>query len=199
MRKFILSNFLLFCTAVAVLAQNDIETMFLQSFDLEPAKAKEVRDNIIRMAPESQYAAYCRGWLLTKEGNYDEALSVANNLIERFPDFPYAYMLRGNCLYYKESYSEAIAMYNKVIALNPTEIGGYHNRGLCKYYLDDYRGAIQDYNSALAINPNFPNSYYRMGMAKVKLGLIDAGCLDLSKAGELGYVQAYDEIKKSCQ
>jgi len=30
------------------------------------------------------------------------------------------------------------------------------------------------------------------------LGQKDSGCLDLSKAGELGYFKAYETIKKYC-
>jgi len=31
------------------------------------------------------------------------------------------------------------------------------------------------------------------------LGQKDSGCLDLSKAGEMGYMNAYDAIKEYCQ
>ncbi len=41
-------------------------------------------------------------------------------------------------------------------------------------------------------------AYYNRGLAKIQLGQIDGGCLDLSKAGELGADKAYDLIKKYC-
>lgn len=43
-----------------------------------------------------------------------------------------------------------------------------------------------------------PALYYR-GIAKINSGDKDGGCTDLSKSGELGYKDAYDEIKKNCQ
>ena len=41
-------------------------------------------------------------------------------------------------------------------------------------------------------------AYYNRGLAKIQLGQKDSGCLDLSKAGELGYVEAYEAIKQYC-
>jgi len=40
-------------------------------------------------------------------------------------------------------------------------------------------------------------AYYARGIAKIKSGDKNGGCLDLSKAGELGF-DAYDTIKKYC-
>jgi len=40
--------------------------------------------------------------------------------------------------------------------------------------------------------------YYHRGISRIKLGRKDSGCLDLSKAGELGYFEAYESIKEFC-
>jgi hypothetical protein len=40
-------------------------------------------------------------------------------------------------------------------------------------------------------------AYLNRGIAKIGLGQIDSGCLALSKAGELGYAEAY-EVVKNC-
>ena len=42
-------------------------------------------------------------------------------------------------------------------------------------------------------------AYNNRGIAKYILGDKDGGCLDWSKAGELGYEDAYDTIKEYCQ
>jgi hypothetical protein len=51
---------------------------------------------------------------------------------------------------------------------------------------------------SFAINPKFANTYYYRGHCKILLGEKDFGCLDLSKAGELGDSAAYDAIKDFC-
>jgi len=42
-------------------------------------------------------------------------------------------------------------------------------------------------------------AYHNRGFAKIKLGQKDSGCQDLSKAGEMGDMDAYDLIKEHCQ
>ena len=65
--------------------------------------------------------------------------------------------------------------------------------------MKDYNGAIKDYNLAIEINPKFSRAYYHRGLTKLILDQKDSGCLDLSKASELGDAEAYDAIKKYCQ
>ncbi len=70
--------------------------------------------------------------------------------------------------------------------------------GNTKYELKDYKGAIQDYTKAIELNPNHANAYNNRGLAKIFLEQKDDGCLDLSKAGELGHAKTYEAIKKYC-
>ena len=74
----------------------------------------------------------------------------------------------------------------------------YFEIGLSKAYLKDYRGAIADLTKAIEIDPNYADAYLNRGIAKLVLGQLDDGCLDLSKAGELGYPTAYESIRLFC-
>jgi hypothetical protein len=40
---------------------------------------------------------------------------------------------------------------------------------------------------------------FKRGLLKLMSGQKESGCIDLSKAGELGMVIVYEEIKKYCQ
>ncbi len=76
----------------------------------------------------------------------------------------------------------------------------HRSRGFAKNSLGDYRGALLDLNKAIELDPNFVAAYFGRGLTKIKLvGQKDSGCLDLSKAGELGIMGAYDAIKDYCQ
>ncbi|MDA9332749.1 tetratricopeptide repeat protein, partial [Saprospiraceae bacterium] len=59
-------------------------------------------------------------------------------------------------------------------------------------------GSIADYTKAIEIDPNYAKAYLNRGRSKLMLGQKDSGCLDLSKAGELGYGKAYEVIKEYC-
>ncbi len=74
----------------------------------------------------------------------------------------------------------------------------YFEIGNAKYDLEDHRGAVLDYTKAIEINTKYSKAYYYRGFTKNLLGDKNGGCLDWSKAGELGYADAYDMIKKYC-
>ncbi|MFH2143382.1 MAG: hypothetical protein ABIJ97_13235 [Bacteroidota bacterium] len=75
----------------------------------------------------------------------------------------------------------------------------YYVRGFSKGALKDYQGAIADCNIAIEIDSKCASAYYVRGIAKIQLKQKEGGCIDLSKAGELGYEEAYDIIKEHCQ
>ena len=120
------------------------------------------------------------------------------------------YHNRAQCLTKIEDYRGAIADCNlsleflgyldkKFEFLRAGRIGeNYWLRGYCKFHLKDYRGAILDYSRAIEVRPKHAESYYGRGMAEIFLGQKDSGCLDFSKAGELGDADAYEAIKEFC-
>ena len=91
----------------------------------------------------------------------------------------------------------AIDDYNRAISFHPTYADAYFQRGIAKSSLGDQRNAIQDCNNAIELNDKFAEAYFIRGI--IKLALNDStGCLDLSKAGELGYAGAYNVIRDYC-
>jgi len=97
-----------------------------------------------------------------------------------------------------KDYKGAIQNFNKAIEIAPNFTEAYNSRGNAKNQLKDYSGAIQDYNKAIELNPNYAVAYFSRGIAKILSGQKNNGCLDLSKAGELGFALAYNAIRVHC-
>jgi tetratricopeptide (TPR) repeat protein len=74
----------------------------------------------------------------------------------------------------------------------------YSQRANAKLNLKQYNALILDCNKALQINKENKQAFYFRGIAKIELNQKESGCLDLSKAGELGQMEAYEAIKEYC-
>jgi len=94
-------------------------------------------------------------------------------------------------------YKDALPFVNKALKLDETEAYIWDTRGEIYYKIGEYTKCITDMDKAISIGEG-DNSYYYRGLSKMKLGNKPEGCLDLSKAGELGKSEAYEAIKKFC-
>lgn len=98
----------------------------------------------------------------------------------------------------KKAYEHEMIMhdYDKVIRLNPDFVYAYFNRANLRCAQRDYRAAILDYNEAIEREPDFAEAYFNRGLTRLYLGDTERGIVDLSKAGELGIINAYSIIKR---
>ena len=93
-------------------------------------------------------------------------------------------------------YNLILRDYETVIRLNPDFVYAWFNRANIRCLQKDYRAAINDYNEAIRRNPDFAEAWFNRGLTRLYLGETNKGIEDLSKAGELGMVDAYSIIKK---
>ena len=147
-----------------------------------------------------QYAAAYFNRALAKDRLPDRsgAISDYSKALELEPDNTEAYLYRGINKIEMEDYRGAIADFTKAIELNPADSKAYEYRGIAKSFIKDNKGAIADQTKAIKADPNNSGAYFNMGIAKIHSGQKEKGCLDLSKAGELGHKSAYDVIKELC-
>ncbi|HYG02625.1 MAG TPA: tetratricopeptide repeat protein, partial [Chryseosolibacter sp.] len=88
--------------------------------------------------------------------------------------------------------------FSSAITINENYIEAYFNRGKAKQFLEAYEDAINDCSKIIEINPKNVDAYYLRGVLRINFGDTKNGCLDLSKAGELGDLKAYETIKEKC-
>lgn len=92
-------------------------------------------------------------------------------------------------------YDEAIADLNKAAKLLPDFAYIYYNRGNLLCLSGRMPEAIEDYTRAIELNPSFGEAYYNRGLIQIYLKDTRKGCLDMSKAGELGVADAYKVLR----
>lgn len=97
------------------------------------------------------------------------------------------------------SYDDAIEDLNKVAKLFPEFAHVYYNRANLQALSGNLPAAFDDYTLAIKLNPNFAEAYYNRGLVQIYLKDTRKGCLDISKAGELGIKEAYQVLKRYSQ
>lgn len=152
----------------------------------------------IEADPSFATAYFVRGNI---KDNFDDrhgAMKDYNAAVDRNPKFADAFFARGNVKMKLQDFYGAIADYTSAIALNENYIDAYFNRGKAKQYLQAYEDAINDCTKIIQLNSKNVDAYYMRGLLRIEFGDVKNGCLDLSKAGELGDLKAYEAIREKC-
>ncbi len=96
-------------------------------------------------------------------------------------------------------YKKVIDDYNQAVRLAPKFVYNYYNRANVKVKNKNYSGAIADYNKAILLEKDFAEAYFNRGLTYIHLQKTTKGCIDLSRAGELGIEKAYRVINIYCK
>lgn len=152
----------------------------------------------IEIEPSYAAAYYIRGNIKEAFEDHHGAMKDYNTAIEKNSKFADAFFVRGNVKMKLQDYYGAVDDYSAAILVNENYIDAYLNRGKAKQFLQAYEDAINDCSKIIQINPKSIDAYYMRGILRIDFGDVKNGCLDLSKAGELGDLKAYEAIKEKC-
>ncbi len=152
----------------------------------------------LEIDPSYSPAYYLRGNIKDNFEDRHGAMKDYNIAVEKNPKFADAFFARGNVKMKLQDYYGAIADYSSAIGINENYIEAYFNRGRAKQFLLAYEDAINDCTKIIQINSRNVDAYYMRGILRINFGDLKNGCLDLSKAGELGDHKAYEAIKEKC-
>lgn len=152
----------------------------------------------IQTDPSYAAAYYLRGNIKDNFEDRHGAMKDYNIALEKNSKFADAFYARGNVKMKLQDYYGAISDYSSAITIDENYIEAYFNRGKAKQFLLAYEDAINDCTKIIQINPINIDAYYMRGILRINFGDVKNGCLDLSKAGELGDHKAYEAIKEKC-
>ena len=96
-------------------------------------------------------------------------------------------------------YSEAIADMQDAIKILADIPHLYYNLGNLYCLSSQMVEAIENYGKAISIWPYMGDAYFNRGLALIFIKDKEKGCIDLSRAGELGVADAYSVISKYCK
>ena len=96
-------------------------------------------------------------------------------------------------------YSDALADMKDALEIVPDIPYLYFNLGNLYCLSSEHVNSIENYNKAIELYPYMGDAYFNRGLVLIYLKDKEKGCIDLSRAGELGVQDAYGVIKKYCE
>ena len=96
-------------------------------------------------------------------------------------------------------YSDAISDMKEAMKTVPDLPYLYFNLGNLYCLSAEHVNSIDNYTKAIELYPYMGDAYFNRGLVLIYLKDKEKGCIDLSRAGELGVQDAYGVIKKYCE
>ena len=152
--------------------------------------------------------------------DYASALRDINRALELTPDIAIGYYLRAQAVYHqwqsgtavadddarndaasramisRKQLDDVLADIDRMLQLSPRMAEGWYNKAVAHIAAGDYTSALAALNRVIEIKPEMGEAWYNRGYIYLKLGNERMGISDLSRAGQLGIVPAYNLIKR---
>ncbi len=109
-----------------------------------------------------------------------------------------AYYNRANEKMLLGDFTGAIEDYENSILIDSINVSTLFILAEARLKINDITGALENYNQILNLDSTLAKAFYLRGSVEALLDKSDQACNDFKKAGELGYFDAYEMIKKWC-
>ena len=149
--------------------------------------------------------------------DYRNAERDASLAIDLAPELALAYFVRAQARYgsyqlgmenaegiaraamQRKVLDDIVSDYDKVIELSPASPLAWYNKGVALFLMENYEDATSAFSRAIELKGDFGEAYFNRGYIALRSGRRAEGIADLSKAGEMGVVPAYNLIKRISQ
>ncbi|MDO4319851.1 MAG: tetratricopeptide repeat protein [Bacteroidales bacterium] len=151
--------------------------------------------------------------------DYVQAIRDIDRALALTPDLAVAYLLRAQAGYRlwqtdrvapadktqdaltrnslsRKALDDVLADLTKVLDLSPRMAEAWYDKAIVHLEQEDYTSALSALNKAIELKPEMGEAWYNRGYVYLKLGNQRLGVADLSRAGELGIIPAYNLIKR---
>jgi len=151
--------------------------------------------------------------------DYSQAIADIDRALAITPDLAAAYLLRAQAGYRqwqsdasipgdhdsdaltratirRKQLDDVVADLTHCLDLSPRMAEAWYNLAVARLAAGDYTSALAALDKAIEIKPALGEAWYNRGYVYLKLGNRRLGIADLSHAGQLGIVPAYNLIKR---
>lgn len=160
--------------------------------------AVEVLDLIEHDKKDNTWYYYNKAMGLQYLSKYEQAIMTFSKAIELNPTQASFFRERGKCKMNIHNCYGAIPDFTKAISLDPKDAKLYSSRSTCYVQTEEYDAAFIDINKAISLNAKDPTYYLTRGLIHMIKNRTKEGCLDLTKAGDMGSSYAFELLKEYC-
>ncbi len=151
--------------------------------------------------------------------DYSSAIRDIDRALALTPDLAVGYLLRAQAGYHnwqlderpsadeqqdaltrstlrRKALDDILSDLTKVLDMSPGMAEAWYNKAIVHLALEDYTSALAALNKAIEIKPDMGEAWYNRGYVYLRLGNERLGIADLSRAGQLGIIPAYNLIKR---
>ena len=166
-----------------------IDLMLLQDY----SDAMQDIECVVAQSPSFMLAYFQRAALRYKNLEYQRAEAALKNDASAAKSSAVSPTQLENV---RIQYDLMLQDFTRAIELSPRFGYAYYNRANIYFALERTEEAIADYTAALNLLPDMADAYFNRGLAYMKMGDELKGRDDLSRAGELGIMAAYNILKR---
>lgn len=141
----------------------------------EYAKALDLINQVIAIAPEDGVAHSNRGNVLQALGLYEDALLSFDEAIRLLPTYAEAYNNKANVLQDQYRFEDALVWYDKAIAIDPNYAKAYSNKGNALEWLRRHDEAMAYFDKASSVDPGHIDAYWQKGLSQLASGNFQLG------------------------
>jgi len=164
----------------------------------EFSEAKKDVEKLVKLAYGNSDAFQLKGIVESELEDYNSALINFQKSISLDSTNFKTYVERAKLKIKLGDYKSAISDCNTARFYNKEFYLIYKTKGIAYELLEDGGNAVIQYEHSIKYGDNSGETYYKLGVLYLSQGNNQKGCSNLSKAGELGYMDAYDLIKSNC-
>jgi tetratricopeptide (TPR) repeat protein len=156
-------------------------------------------NRVIDLDPEYEKAYYLRGICKLGLENYVEAVKDLNLALRFNPKNDLYYQARAKAKAALEDFRGAVSDLTEAIHYSKgKKLRYFFDRAQNFVKLRAYENALRDLTYVLRKQPRNSDAYFARASVRLQAGDREGACIDWSKAGELGDLNAYQYIREHC-